>query len=83
MIFAKYSNFNNDFLSTSIVKSLKHIGINTNFINLINNKQLLNSSNHSLKLIELKTLKTYIKINLASRFIISFKLFTYAQILYI
>ena len=49
-------------------------GINNQAINLIKSKQTLYGLIYSLGLIKLETLKIYIEINLANRFIRSFKL---------
>lgn len=44
---------------------LKHTKINNYTINLIKNKQLFYKLIYSLEIVKLKTLKTYIKTNLA------------------
>lgn len=49
-----------------IAKLLKYIKINDHDINLVNGKQLFYGPIYSLKPIEVETLKTYIKINLAN-----------------
>ena len=69
----EYSNFFNVFFSDSAAELPEHTGINDYLINLLDNKQLPYSPIYSLRLVELKTLKTYIKVNLASSFIRSFK----------
>ena len=53
-----------------MVKSPKYISINNYFINLIDNKPLLYSQTYSPKLKKRKTQKTYIKTNLASKFMV-------------
>ena len=64
----EYSNYNNIFLSKFVVEFLKNS--NSDYgIKLKDSKQLLYSPIHSLKQVELKTLKIYIKINLANGFI--------------
>ena len=66
---AKYSDYNNVFLIKNIAKLLENIRINEYTIKLEKNKQSLCGLIDSLRLIELKTLKTYIKTNLANGFI--------------
>ena len=66
---AEYSAFFNVFFSDSTAELLVHIKINDHPINLLNNKQPLYGLIYSLGPIELETLKTYIKANLASSFI--------------
>lgn len=68
-ILIQYSNFANVFLSNSAIKLLKYIGISNNLIDLIDNKRLFYSLIYSLELVELKTLKSYIKTNLTSKFL--------------
>lgn len=68
-IFIKYYNFANVFSSNFIAELSKYIDINNYLIKQIYNKQLFYSFVYSLGLIELKTLKTYIKTNLISVFI--------------
>ena len=70
---AEYSDFFNVFSSDSAAELPKYIGINDHPINPLNNKQLLYSLICSLGLVELETLKIYIKANLASGFIRPFK----------
>lgn len=68
----KYSNYNNIFLPKFVAKFLKNS--NNNYgIKLKDSKQPLYSLIHSLKQIELKILKIYIKINLANKLIGPFK----------
>ena len=62
------------FLSNFIIKLLKLININNQIIYLIKSKKILYNLVYNLRLIELKTLKTYVEINLANKFIESFKL---------
>lgn len=47
--------------------------MNNHFINLINNKSLLYNLIYNLRPIKIKTLKTYIKTNLANGYIKLFK----------
>ena len=65
----EYSDFFDVFSSDSAVELSKHTGINNHPINLLDNKQLPYSLIYSLGPVELETLKTYIKANLASGFI--------------
>ena len=66
---AKYSDFSNIFSSDSAAELPEHTGINNHPIDLLNNKQPPYGPIYSLGLVELETLKTYIKANLASGFI--------------
>ena len=52
------------------------MSINNHFIKLVNDKHLIYNLIYSLKLVELKHLKVYIKNNLANKFIRLFKLLT-------
>ena len=79
----KYSEFSNVFSSDSILELLDYTGINNHPINLLDNKQLPYSPIYNLGPLELKTLKTYIKANLASNFIRRFKSPTVASILFV
>ena len=66
---AEYSDFSNVFSSNSAAELLEYPGINNYSINLLDNKQPLYVLIYSLGSVELETLKTYIKDNLASSFI--------------
>lgn len=66
---AKDLYFAVDFLKKFVAKLSKYFNINDNLINLKPDKQSLYSLIYSLKIIELKILKTYIKNNLANSFI--------------
>ena len=66
---AEYSDFSNIFSSDSAAELPEHTGINDHPINLLDDKQPPYGSIYSLGPIELETLKTYIKANLASGFI--------------
>ena len=68
-ISTKYSYFTNIFSSDSVIELSRYIDINNYLIHLLDNEQLLYDLIHSLELVKLKILKTYIKINLASGFI--------------
>lgn len=63
---AKNFDYSNIFSAKNAVKLLKHSEINNHVIKLEENKQPFFKLIYSLKLIELKTLKTCIKINLAN-----------------
>lgn len=78
----KYLNYSNVFSSDSATELHKYIGINDHSINLIDNKQLSYYLVYSLRLMELETLRTYIKINLANGFIKPSKLLTSAPIIF-
>ena len=66
---AEYSDFSNVFSSDSAAELPEHTGINDHPINLLDNKQPPYGPIYSLGPVELETLKTYIKANLASGFI--------------
>ena len=68
-ILAEYSDFSNVFFSDSAAQLPEQIGINDQSINLLYDKQLRYGPIYSLGLVELETLKIYIKANLASGFI--------------
>ena len=68
-ILTKYFNCSNIFLMQNIIKLLKYIIINDYIINLKKDKQLFLEFIYNLKLMKLKMLKIYIKINLANNFI--------------
>lgn len=82
-IFFKYADYTNVFSPDFAAELPEQTSINDHFIDLINDKQLPYSSIYSLGLVELETLKTFIKINLANSFIRAFKLPTNALILFI
>ena len=69
----EYSNYNNIFLVEYIVELQKNTGINEHAIKFKKNKQPSFEPIYNLELVELKTLKTYIKTNLANNFIQPFK----------
>ena len=81
-ILIKYSNYSNVFLVKNIVELSENTGINEYTIKLEKSKQSSFRSIYSLRLVELKTLKIYIKSNLANSFIQSFKYFAKAPILF-
>ena len=66
---AEYSDFSNIFSSDSAAELPEHTGINDHPIDLLDNKQPPYGPIYSLGPVELETLKTYIKANLASGFI--------------
>ena len=68
-VLAEYFNYSNIFLVENAAKLSKNIKINEHAIKLKRGKQPLFGLIYSLKLVELETLKTYIKINLANGFI--------------
>ena len=68
-ILAEYSDFSNVFSLDSAAELPEHIGINDHPINLLDDKQPPYDPIYSLGPVELETLKTYIKANLASSFI--------------
>ena len=66
---AEYSNYNNIFLIEYIIEFPKYTKINDYAIKLKKDKLLFFSLIYNLEFVELKTIKTYIKINLANGFI--------------
>ena len=68
-ILAEYSDYNNVFLLENITKLPENTRINEHTIKLEEDKQPLFGPIYSLEPVELETLKTYIKINLANDFI--------------
>lgn len=72
-IFAKYANYSNVFLPNLINKLPKNTHINEHAIEMIEGKQPLYELIYILNLVELETLKTYIKTYLTTGFIWFFK----------
>ena len=72
-ILAKYSNYDNVFSAENAAGLLENTGMNEHAIELKEGKQSPFGPIYSLKLVELETLKTYIKTNLANSFIKLFK----------
>ena len=68
-VLAEYSNYSNVFSIENAVKLLENTKINKYAIKLEKDNQPLFGPIYSLKLVELKTLKTYIKTNLVNGFI--------------
>ena len=68
-ISTKYSDFIDVFSPKLALELPKHIGINDYTIKLVNDWQPSYGPIYSLRSIELKTLKTYIKTNLVNSFI--------------
>ena len=68
-ISAEYSDYNNVFSVENIAELSENTGINKHIIKLKEGKQPLFGSIYSLEPVELETLKTYIKTNLANGFI--------------
>ncbi len=66
---SEYADFTDVFLPKLAAELSEHIGINDHAIKFIDNWQPPYSPIHSLGPMELKTLKTYIKNNLANSFI--------------
>lgn len=82
-ILNKYLNFNNVFLKESATKLPKYSDINKHVIDLEPSNQPFYNLIYSLGPIKLKTLKTYIKINLTNCFIWSSKSPAEAFILFV
>lgn len=78
----KYVDFANVLLPKLAVELYKHMAINDHEIELIYNWQSFYSAIYNLGPVELATLKTYIKINLASNFIRSSKSLARAPIFF-
>ena len=68
-ILAKYSDITNNFSKKLTIKLPNYLSINKYAINFKKSQQLFYQSIYNLKLLELKTLITYIKINLTNSFI--------------
>ena len=66
---AEYSNYSDIFSAEHTAELPENIGMNEHIIELKEGKQLPFRSIYSLGPVELETLKTYIKINLANGFI--------------
>ena len=75
-------SFNNILFTENIANFLENFGINKYIIEMKKGKQLLFRSIYRLRPVELKTLKTYIKNNLANGFICFFKSSIKALILF-
>ena len=65
----EYSNYNNIFSVENAAELPENTRLNKHIITLKKDKQLLFGLIHSLGLVELETLKIYIKTNLATGFI--------------
>ena len=72
-VFAKYVKFADIFFLDLVFKLSKHTKINNHAMKLVNCPQPPYWPIYSLGPVELETLKAYIKINLANKFIRSFK----------
>ena len=70
---AEYSDYSNVFSAKNAAELLENIGINEHAIELKEDKQPSFGPIYSLRPVELETLKTYIKTNLANDFIRPFK----------
>ena len=70
---AEYSDYSNVFSAEYAAELLENTGINEHTIELEESKQPLFGSIYSLRLVELETLKIFIKTNLANNFIRPFK----------
>ena len=68
-VLAEYFNYSNVFSVEDIIELLENTKINKHTIKLKKDKQSSFRSIYSLELVELETLKTYIKTNLANSFI--------------
>lgn len=81
-IFSDYSQLTDVFSPELVAELLKYIVINNHIIDSINGKQLSYKLIHSLGPVELKILKTYIKINLVNGFTRFSKFSSNVQIFY-
>ena len=81
-IFDKYVDFADIFSSDLVSKLFKHTGINNYAIQLVDGQQPPYKPIYYKELVELETLKAYIKTNLANRFIRPSKSPAGAPILY-
>lgn len=82
-ILSRYADFVNVFSPNLVAELSNYTRINNYVIGLINGKQPLYEPIYSLGPVKLKTLKTYIKTNLANSFIRSSKLSASTPILFI
>ena len=73
LILTKYFDFINVFSPELALKLLEHTRISDNAIKLVDDQQSPYGPIYSLGQVELETLKTYIKTNLANGFIRPFK----------
>lgn len=78
----KYTDFANIFSPKLVVELSEYTGINNHTIELVNDCQPPYSSIYSLGSMELETLKTYIKNNVANGFIRPFKSLAEAPIFF-
>lgn len=81
-IFFKYLDYANNFSTNLAIELLEHNVMNDYGIKLVKSKQSLYGRIYSLSLVELKTLKTYIKIHLKIGFIQPTKFPARALIIY-
>ena len=81
-VLSKYANFADIFSSKLAVKLSEHMKINNHAIELVDDWQPSYGLIYSLGLVELKTLKVYIKNNLDNSFIKSFKSLAKASIFF-
>ena len=79
---AEYTDFADVFFPDLAFELPKHIEINDHVIKLVDSQQLSYGLIYSLKLVELKILKVYIKTNLANSFIRQSKSFLDALIFF-
>lgn len=68
-VFKKYANFFDIFSKKFMAIFPDHLDINKHIIDLEPSKQLFYRPVYNFDLVELKTLKTYIKTNLGNKFI--------------
>lgn len=81
-VLAKYINFADVFFPNLAFKLSKHTEINNHTIELVDSEEQYYWPIYNLKLVELKTLKAYIKINLANNLIKLFKLLINTSIVF-
>lgn len=81
-ILAEYLNFTNMFSSNLVMELPKNIKINNYAINNIKEKQLFYGAIYNLGQVNMKSLKTYIKIYLRTNFIYFFKFLADIPILF-
>ena len=80
--FSKYTDFADVFSPKLVAELSKHMKINNYTIKLVDDQQLLYGLIYSLGLVELETLKIYIKNNLANNFFKPSKSFARAPIFF-
>lgn len=80
---SKYSEFAGIFCFKQVIELREHMSINDYAMDLVENKQLPYNRINSIRPLKLKTVKTFIKTNLANNFIKSSKSLADAHIFFV